>query len=135
MPPRTYWATGSQSKEKWGGEEDLLVLLEMSSFHHQLLLQVGQGRFLVPTWSSWVYKVSFFTCAESMSQLTELTGQDVPREDGQAQACCTREQACGGRLLHNPIRARQGGRVERALAAPQVLMPGQGNHSLKLLGF
>ena len=77
MPPRTYWATGSQSKEKWGGEEDLLVLLEMSSFHHQLLLQVGQGRFLVPTWSSWVYKVSFFTCAESMSQLTELTGQDV----------------------------------------------------------
>ena len=46
-----------------------------------------------------------------------------------------REQACGGRLLHNPIRAQQGGRVERALAAPQALMPGQGNHSLKLLGF
>ena len=59
----------------------------------------------------------------------------APREDGQAQACCTREQACGGRLLHNPIRARQGGRVERALAAPQPLMPGQGNHSPKLLGF
>ena len=78
MPPRTYWATGSQSKEKWGGEEDLLFFLEeMPSFHHQFLLQVGQGRFLVPTWSSWVYKVSFFTCAESMWQHTELPGQDV----------------------------------------------------------
>lgn len=40
-----------------------------------------------------------------------------------------------GVLLHNPIWAQQGGRVERPLEAPQALMPGQGNHSLKVLGF
>lgn len=38
-----------------------------------------------------------------------------------------------GGLLHNLVQAQQGGRVERPLAAPQALVPGQGNHRLKLL--
>ena len=38
-------------KGKVGGEK--FVFLEyMSRFHHQLQLQVEQGSFLVPTWSS-----------------------------------------------------------------------------------
>ena len=35
------------------GERNFLVFLEQSlGFHHRLLLHVGQGSFLVPTWSS-----------------------------------------------------------------------------------
>ena len=30
-----------------------LILEQMSSFHHQFLLHVGKGSFLVPTWSNW----------------------------------------------------------------------------------
>lgn len=42
-----------------------------------------------------------------------------------------REEVYGGGSEKSP--ARQGGRVERPLAAPQALVPGQGKHSLKLL--
>lgn len=42
-----------------------------------------------------------------------------------------REEVYGGGSEKS--RARQGGRVERPLAAPQALVPGQGKHSLKLL--
>lgn len=62
-----------------------------------------------------------------LAQLLRRTGRPGRAAQG--------SRRVGGWLLHNPIRPRQGGRVERPLAAPQALMPRQGNHSLKCLGF
>ena len=46
------WECSGLSKEEWGGGELLCLSWVKSCFHHQLLLQVEQGSFLVPTWSS-----------------------------------------------------------------------------------
>ena len=43
----------------------------MSFFQHWLL-QVGQGSFLVLTWSSWVYKL-LFMCADRMRWFQSIT--------------------------------------------------------------
>ena len=52
----------------------------MSYVHHQLLLQVRQRSFLVPTWSSWSTNYCFLCVQRACPRnhwLPELTGQDV----------------------------------------------------------
>lgn len=63
-----------------------------------------------------------------------LLGQ-LPVRPGRPGRAAQESRRAGGGSYTIRIRARPGGRVERPLAAPQALVPGQGNHSLKLLGF
>ena len=50
------------SQRSGEGEKTFFVFHQQTSFfhHHQCLLQVGQGSFFVPTWSSQVHKLLFF---------------------------------------------------------------------------